>query len=79
MPDCGNGARKKADETGVPLYTIFTNEQLAQIAAQRISSNTGLREIDGIGEARIKKYGDSVIQIMRGMTVEERQQDETGS
>ncbi len=47
--------KEKAGETGVPVYTVFTNEQLAQIAIKGILSKTGLREIDGIGESRIKK------------------------
>ncbi len=67
-----------AAETGVPVYTIFTNEQLSQIAVLRIISKTGLREIDGIGESRIKKYGDQVMQLMREIKAKERQQDETG-
>jgi ATP-dependent DNA helicase RecQ len=67
-----------ASEAGVPVYTIFTNEHLAQIAAQRIISKTGMREIDGIGESKIKKYGDAVIQLMLAITGEERQQNETG-
>jgi len=53
-----------ADREAVPVYTIFTNDQLAQIAANRISSPAALREIEGIGEARAKKYGDEVISIV---------------
>ncbi len=32
-----------ADREAVPVYTIFTNDQLAQIAANRISSTAALR------------------------------------
>ena len=56
--------KEKAGEAGMPVYTIFTNEQLAQIAVQRILSKTGMREIEGIGESRIKKYDDAVIQLI---------------
>ncbi|MCK9296691.1 MAG: HRDC domain-containing protein [Desulfobulbaceae bacterium] len=70
--------KDKADEAGVPVYTIFTNEQLAQIAARRILSKTGLREIEGVGESRIKKYGDAVLQIMQDMIAGGQTQDETG-
>ncbi len=69
--------KEKAGETGMPVYTIFTNEQLAAIATQRITSKTGLREIDGVGESRIKKYGDAVIQFMRELTTAKQQSDET--
>ncbi len=64
--------KEKAGESGIPVYTIFTNEQLAQIVVQRIVSKSALREIDGIGESRIKKYGDTVIQLMHLVTKEGR-------
>lgn len=70
--------KEKAGEDGMPVYTIFTNEQLAQIVVQRTLSKTRLREIDGIGESRIKKYGDTVIQLMSEMTTGVEQKDETG-
>lgn len=57
-----------ADSEKVPVYTIFTNEQLARIAEKKITTREGLREIDGIGDARIKKYGDAVIQVVRQET-----------
>ncbi len=56
--------KQKASEEAVPVYTIFTNEQLARIAEQRIATKTALQEIDGIGEGRIKKYGNDVIKIV---------------
>lgn len=34
--------KKVADEEGVPVYTIFTNEQLAQIVENRVESKTDL-------------------------------------
>ena len=40
----------------VPLYTIFNNEQLAQIAREKITTNAGLHGISGVGETRAKKY-----------------------
>jgi superfamily II DNA helicase RecQ len=54
----------EAAEIGVPVYTIFTNEQLAKIAEQKVQARAELREIEGIGEAKAKKYGEAVIQIV---------------
>jgi superfamily II DNA helicase RecQ len=34
----------------VPVYAIFTNEQLAQMVETRVTSSAGLGAIDGIGE-----------------------------
>jgi superfamily II DNA helicase RecQ len=55
--------KQQAAREAVPVFTIFTNEQLAKIAEKKIVTKTGLEQIEGIGEARIKKYGDAVIQI----------------
>ncbi len=56
--------KEVAEKEAVPAYTVFTNEQLAKIAEKRIIVKSGLQEINGVGEARIKKYGDAVIGIV---------------
>jgi superfamily II DNA helicase RecQ len=55
----------EAAEIGVLVYTIFTNEQLAKIAEQKIRTQAGLQEIEGVGEAKAKKFGKAVIEIVR--------------
>ncbi len=47
-----------AERDGVPLYNVFTNDQLAAIVERRLSSKADLAAIDGLGEIRIEKYGD---------------------
>lgn len=42
---------------GVPVYTIFTNEQLAQMVQTRATTKAALEKIAGVGDARIAKYG----------------------
>jgi superfamily II DNA helicase RecQ len=54
----------EAAEIGVPVYPIFTNEQLAKIAEQKIRTKAGLQGIEGVGEAKVKKYGEAVIEIV---------------
>jgi len=39
----------------VPVYTVCTNEQLAEMASKRPASLAGLKEIDGFGDAKISK------------------------
>ena len=46
-----------AEREGVPLYNLFTNEQMAEMVTRRVDSAAALREISGIGEARVEKYG----------------------
>lgn len=42
--------KSRAEEEGVPVYTIFTNDQLARIAGGRITTKNGLAELEGVGE-----------------------------
>ena len=50
---------------GVPVYTIFTNAQLAQIVQSRATSNAELQTIEGLGDARMEKYGSRVAEIVK--------------
>jgi superfamily II DNA helicase RecQ len=70
--------KDKAGQDGVPVYTIFSNEQLAGIAVQRVISKTSLRELEGVGESRVKKYGEAVIQLMCEIKDSEHQSNEAG-
>jgi superfamily II DNA helicase RecQ len=54
-----------AEKDGVPAYALFTNEQLAEMVRRRVHTNSGLKEIEGIGQARVDKYGASFITILR--------------
>ena len=49
---------------GIPLYTIFTNEQLAQIVQSKYRTKADLEKISGVGAARIEKYGPQLIEIL---------------
>jgi len=58
--------KQTANTEAVPVYTIFTNEQLAEMARRRPSSLTAIGEIDGIGQGRLDKYGKMVLDIIGG-------------
>ncbi|MFT5523972.1 MAG: superfamily II DNA helicase RecQ [Pirellulaceae bacterium] len=53
-----------AAEEGVPVYAVFTNEQLAQIVQRQVRDRAGLKEIEGLGDAKIKKYGERVLDVI---------------
>ncbi len=57
--------KELAERDGVPTYAVFTNEQPAAIVQRRAASLTKLREIDGIGEARVEKYGSEVLHLVK--------------
>ncbi|WP_197463733.1 HRDC domain-containing protein [Desulfuromonas sp. DDH964] len=56
--------KKVAEEEAVPVYTIFTNEQLAEVAQRRCASAAALAEIDGIGKGRIERYGNNLLAVL---------------
>ena len=54
-----------ADKDAVPVYAVFTNEQLAAMVQTQADSKTKLKAIDGVGEARIEKYGEAFLALLR--------------
>ncbi len=53
-----------AEKEGVPVYVVFTNEQLAEMVRQRVASKAQLNQIEGVGDARVEKYGAAVLERM---------------
>jgi superfamily II DNA helicase RecQ len=49
--------KEVAQAEAVPVYTIFTNEQLATMVQNRVRDKAGLEAIAGVGDGRIEKYG----------------------
>ena len=50
--------KKLAEKEGVPVYTIFTNEQLSEMSKRKIKTKSEMLNIDGIGEAKTNKYAE---------------------
>ena len=55
-----------AKAEAVPVYAVFTNEQLADMVRSRAATKAALGKIDGVGEARVAKYGDRVLAVLAG-------------
>lgn len=55
-----------AQADAVPVYAIFTNEQLARMVETRVTSAAGLEAIAGVGDARIAKYGERFLACLQG-------------
>jgi ATP-dependent DNA helicase RecQ len=49
---------------GIPPYMIATNKQVAQIVRIKPASREALGKVEGIGEAKIAKYGDQVLEVL---------------
>jgi superfamily II DNA helicase RecQ len=54
-----------AEREGVPVYAVFTNEQLAEIVRRGVDTLAALAEIEGIGPARLERYGEAVLTRLR--------------
>ena len=62
---------ERARRDGVPPYLICTNQQLAAMINARPQSLTKLGSIDGIGKAKLEKYGQEILALLarpRGAT-----------
>ena len=68
--------KQLAAENGVPVYSAMTNEQIARIVQDNITKQSDLRKVPGLGEAKVEKYGDPIISVMKAT---ERDSDEVAS
>ena len=60
-----------AEKEGIPVYAVLSNEQLAAIVQKKATTKAGLKEIEGVGEGRVEKYGDALLQVLaRGAGVD---------
>jgi superfamily II DNA helicase RecQ len=56
--------KKLAEENGLPVYAVCTNEQLAEIAKRKPKSLTEFKEIDGIGQGKTEKYVPAFLECL---------------
>ena len=57
--------KELAERDGVPVYAVFTNEQIAQMVTIKANSLATLRKIDGVGDSRIEKYGERFVAALQ--------------
>ena len=56
-----------AREQGVPPYVIFHDSTLLEILNRRPSSLTELGQISGVGRAKLARYGDAFLRVVKDM------------
>ncbi len=54
-----------AKEMGVPAYVIFHDSTLRQIAAEEPSTIGALGRISGVGEAKLTKFGQQILETLK--------------
>ena len=61
--------KQLAEAEGVPVYTILTNAQLAGLARVVPQSKTALAEVDGLGPAKVERYGEALLDLLCAMPI----------
>ena len=64
-----NLRKELAEREGIPAYALFTNEQLAEMVQRRVGSLNAMKEIEGVGDARIEKYGAQFLALLKAQEV----------
>jgi len=58
-----NLRKEVAEKSGIPVYAVFTNDQLAAMVKKPPKTSKDLFSISGIGEARVKQYGETFLKL----------------
>ncbi|BBK42574.1 ATP-dependent DNA helicase RecQ [Allostella vacuolata] len=53
-----------AKSQGVPAYVVFADRTLLDMAARRPGSLDAMRQVHGVGEAKIARYGDRFLEVL---------------
>jgi len=54
-----------AKEEGVPSYVIFSDRSLIDMAVHRPATRTAFGEIHGVGQAKLERYADAFLAVVR--------------
>jgi len=66
------GERTRAE--GIPSYVICNNRQLAEIVKRRPQTLAALAEINGFGDAKLKKYGKELLGMLNQLESSEKKE-----
>lgn len=58
--------KKKADENDVKVYQVFPNATITSLLNVKVKDISDFKKIDGLGEKRIEKYGNDILEIISG-------------
>lgn len=56
--------RRVAEADGVPVYTVFSNAQLAEMVRARVTNESAMADVGGVGKARVEKYAATFLPIL---------------
>ncbi len=57
----------RARTDGVPAYTLFSDRTLRELVAQRPGNIQSLARVWGLGESRVRRFGDEIVEVVRSI------------
>jgi ATP-dependent DNA helicase RecQ len=57
--------KRLADEQHVPAYVVFSDATLREMAQRRPTSEADLLDVSGVGPAKIARYGEAFLALLR--------------
>ncbi len=57
--------RTEAKEKGIPSYVVAKNEHLFEIIKNKPKTLKELKNINGIGDKKVKDYGEKILEILK--------------
>jgi len=70
-----NARKTLAEKAGIPVYAVFTNDQLAAMVRKPPKTEKDLLAMAGIGEARVKQYGKAFLNVFENEEQPQEQAD----
>ena len=67
--------RQLADERGVPAYIIFSDVSLREMARNYPTNSTEFRRIPGVGEQKLKDFGEAFLSEIRSHSAENQRRN----
>jgi len=62
--------RRIGNETGLPLFRIFNNSAIKNVCEELPGNTDALLAVGGFGKAKVREYGDEVIETVRDYCLE---------
>lgn len=60
--------KQKAEEHNVPAYVVFSDRTLRDLVERQPTDLSELRQVYGLGEAKLERYGKEVLTVLSGVT-----------
>ena len=60
-----------ARRQGVPAFVVFTDATLRQMCIQAPADRAALLQVSGVGEAKARRYGDEMLEVIRAWKEEQ--------